>query len=135
MRGADVGGPAMIAAQSAFWVGLLYDETALSAAWDLVRGWSASERESMRAAVPRLGLHASIGGRCLGAVAAEALAIARTGLQARARRDGNGRDEAVYLQPLEAIVAAGRSHAQERLADYEGPWEKSVDPAFTTCTF
>ncbi|TFZ57580.1 glutamate--cysteine ligase [Methylorubrum sp. Q1] len=135
MRGADVGGPAMIAAQSAFWVGLLYDETALSAAWDLVRGWSAGERESMRAAVPRLGLHASIGGRCLGAVAAEALAIARTGLQARARRDGNGRDEAVYLQPLEAIVAAGRSHAQERLADYEGPWEKSVDPAFTACTF
>ncbi|MEH3117964.1 MAG: glutamate--cysteine ligase [Methylorubrum populi] len=135
MRGADVGGRAMIAAQSAFWVGLLYDETALSAAWDLVRGWAPCERESMRAAVPRLGLNASIGGRSLGAVAAEALAIARSGLQARARRDGAGRDEALYLQPLEAIVAAGRSHAEERLADYEGAWEKSIEPAFSACTF
>ncbi|MBD8908959.1 glutamate--cysteine ligase [Methylorubrum zatmanii] len=135
MRGADVGGPAMIAAQSAFWVGLLYDDDALGAAWDLVRGWSACERESIRAAVPRIGLNASIGGRSLGAVAAEALAIARSGLQARARRDGAGRDEAVYLQPLETIVAAGRSRAEERLADYEGPWEKSVEPAFTACIF
>ncbi|HJE24622.1 MAG TPA: glutamate--cysteine ligase [Methylorubrum populi] len=135
MRGADVGGPAMIAAQSAFWVGLLYDEAALGAAWDLVRGWSACERESIRAAVPRIGLNASIGGRSLGAIAAEALAIARSGLQARARRDGTGRDEAIYLQPLEAIVAAGRSQAEERLAAYEGPWEKSVEPAFTACIF
>ena len=135
MRGADVGGPAMIAAQTALWAGLLYDEGALSAAWDLVRGWRASEREALRAAVPRLGLTASIGGRSLGAVAAEALAIARAGLQARARRDGSGRDEAIYLQPLEAIVAAGRSRAEELLGLYEGEWAKSVDPAFSECTF
>ncbi|MFD1355922.1 glutamate--cysteine ligase, partial [Methylorubrum suomiense] len=70
-----------------------------------------------------------------GAVAAEALAIARAGLQARARRDASGRDEAVYLQPLEAIVAAGRSRAEVLLGEYEGPWSKCVDPAFTVCTF
>ena len=135
MRGADVGGPAMIAAQAAFWVGLLYDARALSDGSDLVKEWSAADRESLRATAPRLGLAASIGGRSVGAVAAEALAIARRGLTARARRDGNGRDEAIYLQPLEAIVAAGRSLAEERLAKFEREWHRSVEPAFETCAF
>ena len=68
-------------------------------------------------------------------MAAEALTIARAGLAARARRDAQGRDETRFLQPLEAIVAAGRSLAEERLADYEGPWKRSVEPAFTHCIF
>ncbi|MCJ2044636.1 glutamate--cysteine ligase [Methylobacterium sp. J-078] len=135
MRGADVGGPAMIAAQAAFWVGLLYEPSALAAAWDIAKGWNACDRENLRATVPRLGLAARIAGRPLGAVAAEALAIARTGLAARGRRDAQGRDETQYLQPLEAIVAAGRSLAEERLADYEGAWQRSVEPAFTQCVF
>lgn len=135
MRGADVGGPAMIAAQAAFWVGLLYDEAALAAAWDIAKAWNACDREALRATVPRLGLAARIGGRPLGAVAAEALAVSRAGLAARGRRDGQGRDETRYLQPLEAIVAAGRSHAEDRLADYEGTWLRSVEPAFASCVF
>lgn len=135
MRGSDVGGPDMIAAQAAFWTGLLYDEGALDAALDLTKGWSAQGREAMRATVPRLGLATPVCGRSLGAVAAEALAIARAGLQARARRDAAGRDETIYLQPLEAIVAAGRSRAEDRLASYEGPWQRSVEPAFETCIF
>ncbi|GJD95312.1 glutamate--cysteine ligase [Methylobacterium iners] len=135
MRGADVGNSAMIAAQAAFWVGLLYDKAALAAASDLVAEWDAAEREALRASAPRLGLAAWVGGRSLGAVAAEALAIARRGLQARARRDAEGRDESRYLQPLEAIVASGRTRAEERLADYEGSWGRSVEPAFTYCVF
>lgn len=135
MRGADVGGPAMIAAQSAFWVGLLYDATALSDAGTLIRDWNAADRESLRATVPRLGLAATVAGRSVGAVAAEALTIARRGLAARGRRDGTGRDETVYLQPLEAIVASGRSLAEARLAEFEGSWERSVEPAFRECVF
>ncbi|TXM64122.1 glutamate--cysteine ligase [Methylobacterium sp. WL120] len=135
MRGADVGDAGMIAAQAAFWVGLLYDEASLDAALDLVSGWSATEREAIRATVPRSGLATPVPRRSLGAVAAEALAIARAGLKARARRDASGRDETIYLQPLEAIVAAGRSHAEDRLADFEGPWKRSVDPSFTECRF
>jgi glutamate--cysteine ligase len=130
-----VGNPAMIAAQAAFWVGLLYDEASLAAAWDIAKNWNACDREGLRATVPRLGLAARIAGRSLGAVAAEALTIARSGLAARARRDAQGRDETHFLQPLEAIVAAGRSLAEERLAEYEGRWQRSVEPAFTECVF
>ena len=135
MRGSDVGNPAMIAAQAAFWVGLLYDEASQAAAWDIAKNWNACDREGLRATVPRLGLAARIAGRSLGAVAAEALTIARAGLAARARRDAQGRDETHFLQPLEAIVAAGRSLAEERLADYEGRWQRSVEPTFTECVF
>ena len=135
MRGADVGGPAMIAAQSAFWVGLLYDNTALADAGALVRDWHATDRESLRATVPRLGLAAMVAGRSVGTVAAEALTIARRGLAARARRDEAGRDETVYLQPLEAIIASGRSLAEEHLAAFDGSWQRSVEPAFRDCTF
>ncbi|MFD0933625.1 glutamate--cysteine ligase, partial [Methylobacterium trifolii] len=66
MRGADVGGPEMIAAQAAFWTGLLYDEAALDAALDLVKGWTAPMREAMRATAPRLGLATPADGRNLG---------------------------------------------------------------------
>ena len=135
MRGADVGDPGMIAAQAAFWAGLLYDESALDAALDLVKGWSPANREAARATAPRLGLATPVANTTLGAVAAEALAIARAGLRARARRDAEGRDETVYLQPLEAIVTAGRTRADDLLADYEGRWGACVRPAFSECVF
>lgn len=135
MRGADVGDPAMIAAQAAFWTGILYDDGALDAALALVAEWDEAEREALRATAPRLGLATTVDGRSLGAVAAEALAIARRGLQARARRDGLGRDESVYLQPLEAIVASGRTHAEVLLAEFDGPWRRCINPVFGTQTF
>ena len=135
MRGADVGDPGMIAAQAAFWTGLLYDDAALAAALDLVESWSPADREAARANAPRLGFAAPVAGTTLGAVAAEALAIARSGLKARSRRDADGRDEAVYLEPLDAIVAGGRTRAEDLLAAYDGPWGSRVDPAFSTCVF
>ena len=41
MRGADSGPWARLTALPAFWVGMLYDDASLDAAWDLVKGWSA----------------------------------------------------------------------------------------------
>ena len=59
MRGADGGRWRRICALPAFWVGLLYDEVALDAAWDLVKSWTAEERQGLRDSVPRLALAAS----------------------------------------------------------------------------
>src|SRR6202158_993776 len=61
MRGADSGPWQRLPALPAFWVGLLYDERSLDAAWDLVKPWSAEERQQWRNDVPRLGFKATIG--------------------------------------------------------------------------
>ncbi|HEY1940600.1 MAG TPA: glutamate--cysteine ligase [Roseiarcus sp.] len=134
MRGADVGPPERICALAAFSVGLYYDTDALAAAGDLVNGWSAEERQALRDQVPRLGLAARIAGRDLAAVAAEAVAIARAGLKRRDRRDATGRDETIFLEPLEAIVAEGRTPAEHWLARYEKAWNERIEPVFREAT-
>ncbi|MGZ5863962.1 MAG: glutamate--cysteine ligase, partial [Xanthobacteraceae bacterium] len=65
MRGSDGGPWRTLPALPAFWVGLLYDDTALDAAWDLVKDWNAAERQQLRDDVPRLGFKATIRGRSL----------------------------------------------------------------------
>ena len=116
MRGADAGGPNMLMAAPALWVGLLYDDAAQKAAAALIRGWTAKEMQALRAAVPREALGATIHGRGVRDVARDALAIARDGLKAR------GLGEEVYLAPLEEIVESGKTRADRLLALYEGPW-------------
>src|SRR3546814_9009664 len=53
MRGADGGPWHRLCALPALWVGLLYDDTALDAAWDLCKGWSAEELARLRDGVRR----------------------------------------------------------------------------------
>ena len=130
MRGADVGPPERILALTAFWLGLFYDKDALAAAGALARGWTAGDMRRLRDDVPRLGLKARIGGRPLLEIAGEAIAIARVGLARRAQRDAAGRDETVYLAPLERIAAEGRTPAEIWIERFNGPWLGSVDPVF-----
>lgn len=130
MRGADAGPPGMLNALPAFWVGLLYDDQSLGAAWDLVKGWSEEQRQGLRDAVPRQGLSASIAGREVAAIAREAVEIARAGLVRRARLDEGGRDEAVYLDPVRGIAADGVSLAGRLAARAGSDWAGDVAPVF-----
>src|SRR6201986_980164 len=92
MRGADGVPWGRLPALPAFWVGLLYDDTSLDAAWDIVKHWSAHDRQSLRDDVPRLGFKARARGRYLFEIAKECLALAHAGLRRRARIDHDGRD-------------------------------------------
>lgn len=135
MRGADGGRWRRICALPAFWTGLLYDATALDAAWDLVKGWSTEDRQNLRNIVPKQGLRAPFRGGSVLDVARQAVTIAQQGLANRARRDAGGRDERVYLDPLAAIVAEGISPAEEILARYNGPWKGSTKPLYIDYAF
>ena len=135
MRGADVGNAEHIVALSAFWTGLLYDETSLDGAWELVKSWSAEDREQLRADVPKQALKARIAGRSVQDVARDALALSRAGLQRRAYRDDSGRDETRHLSYAEEIVTSGRTQAERLLELYHGRWNGSVIPAFKECVF
>ena len=122
-------------ALSAFWVGLLYDDVSLDAAWDIARHWTAAERQALRDDVPRLGFKARIKDRYLFEIARECLALAHAGLRRRNRVDHLGRDESRYLDPLDRIIEAGRSPAEEMLEKYHGAWRGSVDPAYDEYAF
>jgi glutamate--cysteine ligase len=123
MRGADGGPWNRICALPALWVGLLYDQTALDAAWDLVKGWDMEGREALRGAVPKLGLDAPLpGGGTLKDIACEVLDIARAGLSARGALNSAGDNESGYLSPLYEIVESGKVPAQVLLDKYAGEW-------------
>jgi glutamate--cysteine ligase len=124
MRGADAGSPAMMLAQSALWVGLLYDAAALDAAHALCAPWSHASLLEMRAAVPRQGLATQFAGATLRDLAREVVAIADAGLRAR------GSGEEVYLAPLHDIAGGAPTQAEHWLARYSGAWAGDVTRIF-----
>ncbi|MEX0842363.1 MAG: glutamate--cysteine ligase [Xanthobacteraceae bacterium] len=131
MRGSDSGPARRLPALPAYWTGILYDDASLDAAWELVKDWTAQERQKLRDEVPKLGFKAEIRGRTVRDLAKETLALARAGLVRRARKDGEGRDETQYLAPLEELVARGTTPAEELLEKFHGSWRGSVEPVFT----
>ncbi|HWJ71195.1 MAG TPA: glutamate--cysteine ligase [Sphingobium sp.] len=136
MRGADGGPWNRICALPAFWVGLLYDDNALDAAWDVVKDWSMETRERLRTDVPRLALDAPIGdGRTLRAIAGQVLDISRAGLAARARLDSIGENETGYLAPLDEVLASGRTHAERLLERYDTVWNGDISRIYAEESF
>jgi glutamate--cysteine ligase len=130
MRGADGGPWRRLCALPALWVGVLYDDAALEAAWDLAKGWSAEDMEQLRRDVPRLALGAEVAGRTVGEVAADFIEISRGGLKARSRADGFGDNEEHFLNAVEAVIEEGRTPAEELLEKFDGPWGGDVDRVF-----
>ncbi|MBO9580710.1 MAG: glutamate--cysteine ligase [Sphingobium sp.] len=136
MRGADGGPWSRICALPALWVGLLYDDSALDAAWDVVKDWSMEAREALRNDVPRLGLRAPIpGSRTLQDIAGRVLDIARSGLAARTRLNGAGDNESGYLSTLDEVVAARRTNAERLLERYHGEWAGDLSRVYAEESF
>ena len=130
MRGADAGSAEMMVAQSALWVGLLYDDAALAAAEALLKGAGWHDAITARAAVPRMGLNAPWRGGVLRDVVADVVAIAADGLRARGYRNSAGDNESVLLEPLRMIAAGGPTQAEHWLARYRGGWNGDITRIF-----
>jgi glutamate--cysteine ligase len=131
MRGADGGPWRRICALPAFWVGLLYDATALEAADQLTKDWSFDEVNVLRNAVPAEGLRATFRGHTLYDTAREVLAISKAGLKARGKLNSEGQDETIFLSPLDEVMAKKATLAEDLLALFNGRWNGSVEPVFT----
>jgi len=130
MRGCDSGPWRRLCAMPALFVGLLYNQAALDAAWDLVKTWSAAERQKLRDEVPRLGFKAMIRGRTVQDVAKDVLAIARTGLEARDQHGCKGKTEASFLDVLDEAATTGKTAAENLLDLYNGPWNRDITRVF-----
>jgi len=129
MRGADSGPWRSLCALPALWAGLLYEEASLDAAYDLVRDWTAEERQQLRDDVPRLALRTPFRNGTVIDIARPMLEIAAAGLKARAFTNLFD-DETTFLRPLREFVEGGRSAADDLLARYWGEWGQDVRPVF-----
>jgi glutamate--cysteine ligase len=116
MRGADCGDRGHIVALPAFWVGLMYDDAALDAAWDLVKGLDAETREGLRVAASVDGLQGQAGGVAIIDLARAAVGLSHAGLAAR------GMGEEAHLAPLMAHLATGKVQADHWLDRFHGEW-------------
>jgi glutamate--cysteine ligase len=136
MRGADGGPWSRICALPALWVGLLYDDQALDEAWQLVKGWTNDQHEEVRRAVPKLALGAPApGGGSMLDLARTVVAISAQGLTRRAKLNSAGDNESGFLDPLNEIVASGKTPADRLLDLYHGPWQGDLSRIYSEMSF
>ena len=135
MRGADGGPWRRLCALPAFWVGLVYCPDALSAAWDVAKGWTAEEREKLRIDAATHGLKATIRGRSLQSIALDLLDIAEAGLERRARASEFDRDEAHFLSALREIATTGQTPAEELLTRYRDDWQHDLSRIYAEYSY
>jgi glutamate--cysteine ligase len=128
MRGADGGPWRRLCALPAFWVGLPYDQSALDAAWDLVKGWDAETREALRVAASEQGLQAKVNGIDMHELAREVVAISESGLKARHKPGAGGLvpDETHFLNALKDSLDSGKVPADELLERYNSGWGEDL---------
>ncbi|MGN7870445.1 glutamate--cysteine ligase [Paracoccus sp. 22332] len=132
MRGADGGPWRRLCALPALWVGLIYDQSALDAAWDLVKDWDDGTRESWRREAGIHALDAQVGGTRMRDLARQVLEIAEQGLKNRARAGAGGMvpDETHFLNALKESVDSGKVLADELLEKYHGEWAGDLTPIY-----
>ncbi|MEQ7873479.1 glutamate--cysteine ligase [Sphingomonas sp. ASV193] len=136
MRGADGGRWGRICALPALWVGLLYSDKAMDAAWEVVKHWSIDERETLRHAVPELALKAPVpGGGTVRELAERVIEIAAMGLTERAELNAAGDNEGGFLDPLREVVASWQTFAEKMLAKYRGEWGGDVAHVYNDYSF
>ena len=135
MRGADTGPWGELCALPAFWVGLLYEQDALDAAWDLVKDWTAEERQSLREDAAKYGLQTVFRDRTVQDFAGEVLAISRQGLNARANLNNYGENESVFLQELDEFVRTGKTNADILIDKFNSEWDGDVMRAYEDCVY
>ena len=130
LRGADGGQWRRLCAMPALWTGVLYDDAACAAAWDICKDWTTEDRANLMTGVAREGIQFEFMGRKVKDLAADVIEIANDGLKARNRTDSFGDDERHFLSAVKLVIEDGRTPAEELLEAYHGRWNGSVDPVF-----
>ena len=137
MRGADGGPWRRLCALPAFWVGLMYDQSALDGAWDLVKDWTTAQHDALRVAASVDGLQAKVTGINMHDIAREAVTLSEAGLKARAKAGAGGMvpDETHFLNALKESVETGKVPADELLDDYNGKWAGDLSKIYADYSY
>ncbi|MES2292232.1 MAG: glutamate--cysteine ligase [Pseudomonadota bacterium] len=135
MRGADGGQWRRICGMPALWVGLVYDSVALDAAWDMIKDWTAEERQALRDMVPKQGFRAPFRNTTVLELARRMVEISGEGLRRRASLDSAGMSEDGFINPLRELVARGQSRAEELLHAFQNEWKGDLSRLFVEYNF
>ena len=135
MRGADGGQWRRICGMPALWVGLVYDSVALDAAWDMVKDWTAEERQALRDVVAKQGFRAPFRNTTVLELARRMLEISGEGLRRRASLDSAGMSEDGFINPLRELVARGQTRAEELLHAFQNEWKGDMSKLFSEYNF
>ena len=132
MRGADGGPWSWICALPAFWVGLLYDQNSLDAAWDLCKHWTSEQRDSLRKSASKEGLSGGIDNISIMNLSKQVLAISRAGLEARQKSNATNscQDESHFLDILTKSAETGIAPADRIMDFFQNKWNKNPLKAF-----
>lgn len=125
VRGADAGCVSHIAALSALWVGLLYNNQSLEEACELISGWDVETVKELRAQVPKKGLKATSGTVSAGIISKHMCRIASEGLARRIKFTGI-ENEGRFLEPIREITETGITQAEKLLQQYQGNFRKDL---------
>jgi glutamate--cysteine ligase len=99
-------------------VGLVYDDESLQGAAALADRFDHESAVALQRRVAREGLAAVHDGEPVLPMCTRLLDLAESGLRRRARQGAGGKDEAIYLAPLQELVRAGLTPADLVLKGY-----------------
>jgi glutamate--cysteine ligase len=115
IRGADAQGNKTRCALPALWTGIYYDEKALAEAEALCADWKHDEVSALRPGIAKAGVRAVFRGKSLVALAQKVLEMAEGGLERRARKRADGKDERIHLGELKTLLGKGQTPADALL--------------------
>lgn len=126
LRSVDSQSPELMLSLPALAKGIFYEADCRLAAWDLVKQWRVADLVDLYAQAHRAGLRARAGRVPFRDLAMELLAIARSGLERHAVRNGRGDDESVYLERLTELNSRGLCPADLVIDKWKGEWNQQV---------
>ena len=114
---------------------MLYDQGALDGALNLVKDWTAEQRNQLRIDVSKTALQAEINGRKVLDVAKDVYKLAKSGLVARENLNFEGFDESVFLNMIKDTLDTEKTPADHMLDAYNGTWGGDITKIYTERLF
>ncbi len=111
--------PDLALAVPALLVGMTYDSESLGRATELAQRVSSSGAVELQRDVARRGLQAELDGQTIQRSSLALLEIARSGLERRAISNQLGKDESIYLDPLQQLAEQGLTPAERLISKCE----------------
>tara|TARA_B100000575_G_C23023206_1_gene589228 strand:- start:188 stop:1096 length:909 start_codon:yes stop_codon:yes gene_type:complete len=127
LRGVDGGPWSRVCALPAFWTGILYDETILNEVWEQIKKWNYKDVKNFYSNVSKLGLKSlTPDGKPINKFLSDLLKLSSKGLKNR-KIFVNGKNESVFLEPLERILESGLSPAETWKNLFLSEWHENID--------